>query len=160
MNKLGYSYALSERNDERLMSLNNSMEMLLKTDEILKNFKSIQFELVGNVEDKNLSLMVNYKTNAGKEGQEEFSSYVDEGAIEIDDMFIQAYFGMERYSNIKKELDDNYGILEANYLKFREPELFQQLSEEYLLQCSPDTNNGCEFTESDKIFFKDILNKE
>lgn len=132
----------------------------MKSNDILKQFESIEFELEGNIEDKNLKLVVNYKTKDGKEGQELFSSHVDEGAIEVNETIIQAYFGIDKYNEVKEELDKYHGIFEADYLKSKEPELYNQLAEEYLLQCSPDVDNGAEFTDQDEIFFKGILDKE
>lgn len=160
MNKLGYSYTMNERNSEKLYSLNKSIESLMESNDVLKQFKSIEFEIEGNIEDKNLKLVVNYKTKDGKEGQELFSSHVDEGAIEVNETIIQAYFGMDKYNEVKEELDKYHGIFEADYLKSKEPELYNQLAEEYLLQCSPDVDNGAEFTDQDEIFFKGILDKE
>ena len=160
MNKLGYSYTMNERNNEKLYSLNKSIESLMESNDVLKQFKSIEFEIEGNIEDKNLKLVVNYKTKDGKEGQELFSSHVDEGAIGVNETIIQAYFGIDKYNEVKEELDEYHGIFESDYLKNKEPDLYNQLAEEYLLQCSPDVDNGAEFTDQDEIFFKDILNKE
>lgn len=160
MNKLGYSYLINERNSEKLYSLNKSIESLMESNDILKQFKSIEFEIEGNIEEKNLKLVVNYKTKKGKEGQELFSSHVDEGAIEVNETIIQAYFGMDKYNEVKEELDEYCGIFEADYLKKKEPELYNQLAEEYLLQCSPDVENGAEFTVQDELFFLGILNKD
>lgn len=160
MNKLGYSYLINERNSEKLYSLNKSIESLMESNDVLKQFKSIEFEIEGNIEDKNLKLVVNYKTKNGKEGQELFSAHVDEGAIEVNETIIQAYFGMDKYNEVKEELDEYYGIFEADYLKKKEPELYNQLAEEYLLQCSPDVENGAEFTVQDELFFLGILNKD
>lgn len=160
MSKLGYSYWMNERNSEKLYSLNNSIKALMESNDILKQFQSIDFEIEGNFEDKNLKLVVNYKTKKGKEGQALFSSHVDEGAIEVNEEIIQAYFGMDKYYEIKETLDSFYGIFESDYLKEKEPEFYNQLAEEYLLQCSPDVDSGAEFTHEDEIFFKDILNKE
>lgn len=157
MNKLGYSYILNENNDNRLYSLNESISEMMTEDTILKQFESIEFEIEGSVEDKNLRMMVSYTTKDGKIGKKEYSSHVDDGAIELNEYLIKTYFGEERLKNIKKDLDAHFGILEADYLKNNEPDFFQQLSEEYLLQSSPDINNGCEFTDSDKNFFNDIL---
>lgn len=160
MNKLGFSCIIEEKNEEKLYSLNKSIESLMESNDVLKQFESIEFELDGCVNNKNLKLMVNYKTKKGKEGQELFSSHVDDGAIEVNEAIIQVYFGMETYSEVKKELDKYHGIFEADYLKSKEPELYNQLAEEYLLQCSPDVDNGSEFTDQDEIFFKGILDKE
>jgi hypothetical protein len=160
MNKLGYSYKMSERNSEKLYSLNESIKSLMSSNETLKMFKEIEFELKGSIQDNNLKLIVNYITKDGREGQELFTSHVDEGAIELTESVIIAHFGIEKYNEIKRELDKNYGIFEADYLKSKEPELYNQLAEEYLLQSSPDVDNGAEFTDQDEIFFKDILNSE
>lgn len=160
MNKLGYSYLISERNNEKLYSLNQSIEDLMKSNDILKQFSSIQFELEGNMTDNNLKLVINYKTKKGKDGQKLFSSHIDDGAIEVTESIIQAYFGMNKYNEVKKELDKNYGIFEADYLKSNEPEFYNQLAEEYLLQCSPDIDNGAEFTIQDELLFLEILNQD
>lgn len=160
MSKLGYSYSINERNSEKLYSLNKSIEELMQINETLKKFESIEFELEGCFSENNLKLMVDYKTKCGKNGKELFSSHVDKGAIELNESTIQANFGMEKFSEIKQDLDDNYGSLESDYLIKEEPELYNQLAEEYLLQCSPDVNNGAEFTKEDETFFKEILNKD
>jgi len=160
MNKLGYSYLINERNTEKLYSLNKSIESLMKDHEILKQFDSIEFAVEGSFEKNDLKLVINYKTNKGKQGQKLFSSHIDEGAIEVTESIIQAYFGMDKYNEVKKELDKNYGIFESDYLKKNEPELYNQLAEEYLLQCSPDIDNGAEFTIQDELLFLEILNKD
>ena len=160
MSKLGYSYQMSERNSEKLYSLNESIKSLMKTNDTLKMFKEVDFDLEGSIQENNLKLIVNYITKDGREGQELFSSHVDEGAIELTESVIVAYFGVEKYNEIKKELDEYHGIFEADYLKSKEPELYNQLAEDYLLLCSPDVDGGSEFTDQDEIFFKDILTKE
>lgn len=159
MNNLGYSYTINERNSEKLYSLNKSIESLMESNDILKQFESIEFEIEGNIEDKSLKLVVYYKTKDGKEGQELFSSHIDEGAIEVSETIIQAYFGIDKYNEIKETLNEYHGIFEADYLKSKEPELYNQLAEEYLLQCSPDVDNGAEFTDQDEKFFEEILKK-
>lgn len=157
MNILGYSYQLNEKNDETLASLNLSVEELMKSNEVLKKFESIDFHLEGAVEDSNLRLMFRYKTKDGKEGNELFSSHVDKGAISLTSEWIQAYFGEKKFENISKDLEENFNILEADYLEKQEPELYQQLSEEYLLSCSPNVRDGAEFTKEDERLFLDIL---
>lgn len=160
MNKIGYSYTMNERNSERLYGLNESMNELMESNETMKKFKKVDFDIEGVYLDKNLELVVYYETKDGKSGKEVYSTHVDEGVIDLTESTIQAYCGMEKYNEVKKDLEDNYGILEADYLKENEPELFNQLAESYLLSCSPNTKDGSEFTDQDEIFFKDILNKE
>ena len=111
MNKLGYSYSINERNSEKLYSLNKSIEELIQSNETLKKFESIEFELEGCFSENNLKLVVDYKTKCGKNGKEEFSSHVDQGAIELTESIIQANFGMDKFNEIKSDLDENYGIL-------------------------------------------------
>lgn len=160
MNKLGYSFLINEKNSEKLHSLNKSIENLMKNDDILKQFESIDFAIEGNTSEKSLRLLVNYKTKDGRDGVEIFSSHIDEGAIEIPESFILAYFDSERYESIKEELDSHYGVFDADYLIKNEPDLYNQLAEDYLLNCSPDVEGGSEFTKEDKQFFNKILDKE
>ena len=158
MNKLGYSHLLDDRNSEKLYSLNDSIEKEMQVDgSVMSKFEDVTFEMKGLYLDKNLSLLVNYRTKDGKSGQKEFSSHVDEGAIELHSEYIQAYFGEDSYNEVKEDLDAHCGTFESDYIKENEPDLYNQLAEAYLLSCSPDVNGGAEFTDQDKIFFKEIL---
>lgn len=157
MSNLGYSYHLNEKNMESLYSLNESIKALMDLEEVLIEFKEIEFELNGVYLENNLKLMVNYETKKGKKGSVEFSSYVDESAIEAYKEWVIAYYGEDKYEDVEEILDSMGGSLSSEYLKENELELFNQLCEEYLLQCSPDVNNGSEFTSGDRDFFKDLL---
>lgn len=160
MNKLGYSYLISERNADKLNSLNASIQALMNLNETLKKFKKIEFEVEGCYLESDLKLVVNFETCNGYSGKEVFSSHVDEGAIDLSHDYIIAFFGEEKYNAIKKKLEKNYGVFESDYLKKNEPELYNQLAEDYLLMCTPDVDNGAEFTEEDENFFKELLNKK
>lgn len=160
INTLGYSYQLQSKNDEKLYSLNESISELMESNDTLKQFESIEFEIKGVFSEKNLQLVVNYKTKSGKGRSTLFSSHVDNGAIELQANYIQAFYGVEKYNEVKDELDKNGGSFEYDYLQEKEPDALNLLAEDYLLSCSPDENGGAEFTDQDEKFFKEILEKE
>lgn len=159
-NKLGFSYMLNERNNEKLYSLNESVKEELSSIPHLKAFKEVEFEVQGVYSENNLKLVCNYTLENDKTGTKEFSSHVDVGAIELYESTITAFWGEEKYNEVKDLLEEHLGTFEGDYLKDNEEDAFNQLAEEYVLQCSPDSLNGAEFTKDDQKFFEDILKEE
>lgn len=153
MNKLGYCHLVDGRNEEDLYSLNSSIENLMKTELVLANFKKIEFKIEGLYLDGNLRLICDFTTKNDTTGTKIFSTHVDESSISVNKDFIVAHYGFEKLEELEAVLEENFLILEADYLKQFEPDLFNQLAESYLLDCSPNTENGAEFTEEDKKFF-------
>lgn len=156
-NILNYSHSFEERIDSTLSDLNSSIEQELKNNELLKNFKEIEFEIKGSVEKNNLALYVNYITRSGLEGNKIFTSHVDDGAIEAHKEWLLAFYGESKVQDIEEILEKEGNVLDVDYLKENEPILYEQLSKEYLLLCSPNTIGGSEFTKEDQKFFEDII---
>lgn len=147
---LGFNYHLEEKISSLLEGLNDSMKEELKRDKDLKAIKDIDFYLS---ENNDLRVKVTFRSNNSVD--ELFSSHVDRGAINLGQPEISAYFGEEKLNKVSKHLEG--GALEAAYLEVHEPEVFLQLSKIYLLECSPNTFNGAEFTKSDKDFFLNLI---
>lgn len=142
---LGFSSALEDSTDRRLESLNES---IMKEDFIKNNFNKVEFYF------DDISLLVSYELNNGFKGKEEFTSEVDSGAIEIYPDHLNAYFGTQKYLEIQEELDNQGGVFKHDFIAQYETRLLEQLSQQYLLSCAPDTEGGSEFEDYSRTFLK------
>lgn len=158
MTILGYNFLLAEKINDQLRALNSSMNELMtdSKNEELSKFKNIEFELEGLFENNSLKLVVKYTLLNDASGSKIFTSHVDSGAIEVYKDFILAYYGDEKFKKIAKRLETLDGVLDFDFLKENEPELLNQLASIYLLDSSPNTEYGSEYTDSDKEFFREI----
>ncbi len=149
----GHNYHLDTTNQEKLYALNESMKKNLPTIKELSFIKEVEFDIEL---ENNPKLMCDVTLRSKEKLRVEFSSYIDESAIELTEDYAIAYFGAEKVEEVKSFFDDEGGSLNFNFLNAHEQDLCNQLKESYLLDCTPNTEYGGEFTDSDIKFFMNI----
>ena len=153
---LGHSYCMGASLSDRMWSLEQSLLADIGDDKrIVNKPKSVSVDFEGSREKKNLELVFSFKMDDDSTRKLNYRSHVDDSALEISEEVLVAYYGDQG-----KEFVARYGheFYQDVDISEREPTFFELLSQEYLLDCSPDTLNGGEYMDEDSKMIQDVLN--
>lgn len=151
--KLNSSYHLDDSNSEYAMSLAKSIKIELDSRGL--KYTDVFVEVHYN-SDSDLGVEVEIR-NGAKNAKTIICEYVDPGAIELERYICEAYLG----PSVAQELEDEgviFPLSREEILKI-DNGIHSQLCEQYMLHCTPCTEEGGEFTAQDEEWLVELHKK-